>query len=94
MSPEGRRISIQDIPSEFGSDDERGLNTIDTIVIHSMYNPNRETPYAVNECKAILDEYEVSTHYLVDREGVVWRYGRCKLFLTLAREYNEVWMKL
>lgn len=61
------------LPSEYGSDDERDPDSIDTIVIHSMYNPKSETPFTAESCKAILDEYKVSAHYLIDRDGTAWQ---------------------
>ncbi len=67
------RLDIHPLESGFGSDDERDPRIIDTIIIHSMYNPNSETPYTASACKAILDEYEVSADYLVDREGKIWQ---------------------
>lgn len=69
----GNKLTIQELKSEFGSDDERDLQSIDTVVIHTMYNPESERPYDPQACKQILDQYEVSTHYLVDRAGIIWQ---------------------
>lgn len=38
-----------------------------------MYNPDSPVPYDARACKAILDEYEVSAHYLIDRNGTIWK---------------------
>jgi len=59
--------------SQFTETERRKPEEIDTIVIHSMYNPNSNTPYTAQACKEILDEYEVSTHYIIDREGQIWQ---------------------
>lgn len=73
MTVEKRPIVTHNLPSKFGSDVERDPSTIDTIVLHSMYNPNSNTPFSIEACKAVLDEYEVSAHYVIDREGVIWQ---------------------
>jgi AmpD protein len=46
---------------------------IDTIIIHSMHNPNAVNCFSPESCKEILDEFGVSAHYLIDLAGVVWR---------------------
>lgn len=82
MSPDRRKFSILELKSEFSGDDERDLRSVDTIVIHSMYNPLSKYPYNPAECKAILDHYEVSAHYLIYRTGVIWR---------LVQENKQAW---
>ncbi len=47
--------------------------TIDTIVLHSSYNPNGGNAYGVSELVNIYESYGVSAHYLIDREGTVYR---------------------
>ncbi|RME58358.1 MAG: 1,6-anhydro-N-acetylmuramyl-L-alanine amidase AmpD [Candidatus Dadabacteria bacterium] len=47
---------------------------IDTLVIHSMFNPfSEDLKYDPVANKELLDQYKVSAHYLIDREGVVWK---------------------
>lgn len=58
--------------TEFMSDIKR-TQPVDTIVIHSMFNPDSRTPYTIEACIAILNRYEVSAHYLIDREGKICR---------------------
>lgn len=48
------------------------VRTIDTIVLHSSYNPNGDT-YSVNEIVKIYESYGVSAHYLIDRAGKIYR---------------------
>lgn len=72
MSSE-RKIRVRELPSEFSADNERDLQSIDTIVIHTMYNPVSETPYDPLACKQVLDQYGVSSHYLIDRDGTIWQ---------------------
>jgi len=45
--------------------------TIDTIVLHSSYNPNGDT-YSVSEIVKIYESYGVSAHYLIDRKGTIY----------------------
>lgn len=47
--------------------------TIDTIVLHSSYNPNGGDPYSVSALIKIYESYGVSAHYLIDRSGKVYR---------------------
>jgi N-acetyl-anhydromuramyl-L-alanine amidase AmpD len=85
----GRELKVKFVESEFGSDDERDVSGVDTVVLHSMYNPNGPTPYDPRACKELLDSYEVSTHYMVDRGGNVqqhvpenrmaWHAGKSKM---------------
>lgn len=65
-------LSIHQLPSEF-FDERPDAAIIDTIVIHSMYNPSAPDPFDAISCKSCLDEYEVSAHYLIDRSGAVWQ---------------------
>jgi AmpD protein len=45
---------------------------IDTIVIHSMANLGASDPEALADCVRCLDEYGVSAHYFIARDGGVW----------------------
>lgn len=47
--------------------------TIDTIVLHSSYNPNGGDAYGVSELVKIYESYGVSAHYLIDRQGKIYR---------------------
>lgn len=61
---------------------ESRKHTIDTIVIHSMYIPDTEKELCAENCKYLLDEYEVSSHYLIDLQGKIW---------GLVDESNKAW---
>lgn len=71
--PSTNDLRIHQLPSTFHSDEKRNTKNVDTIVIHSLYNPNSTEPFSITACKAVLDQYEVSSHYLIDRSGVVWQ---------------------
>lgn len=47
--------------------------TIDTIVLHSSYNPNGGDPYDVSALVKIYESYGVSAHYLIDRGGKIYQ---------------------
>ena len=47
--------------------------TIDTIVLHSSYNPNGGDAYGVAELVQIYESYGVSAHYLIDRSGGIYQ---------------------
>ncbi len=46
--------------------------TIDTIVLHSSYNPDGDA-YSVNEIVKIYEGYKVGAHYLIDRGGKIYQ---------------------
>lgn len=78
-----KRLSIKrELQSDHFDDRPEG-SVIDTIIIHSMFNP--ESPYdkySAKSCKEILDNYQVSAHYIIDRGGIVWQ---------LVSEENRAW---
>lgn len=51
----------------------RTRRDIDTIVIHTSYNPLGGDVYGVDNLLAIFHDYGVSSHYLIDREGRVYQ---------------------
>ncbi|WP_446012046.1 N-acetylmuramoyl-L-alanine amidase [Candidatus Electrothrix sp.] len=46
---------------------------IDTIIIHSMHNPEAKDRFSAHSCKECLDKHGVSSHYLIDLNGKVWQ---------------------
>ena len=77
-----RLIIHQEFKSEYFDNRQEG-SVVDTIIIHSMFNPkNVNDQYSITSCKAIMDEYQVSSHYILDREGVVWQ---------VVNEINRAW---
>jgi N-acetyl-anhydromuramyl-L-alanine amidase AmpD len=59
----------------FWSDNVRSLDTIDTILFHSMYNPKVEgdAQYSAEACRDLLNSLGVSTHYFIDRLGAIFQ---------------------
>lgn len=47
--------------------------SIDTIVIHSCYDSIEKDPYNVDGMINIFQSYKVASHYLIDRDGIVYR---------------------
>lgn len=65
-------IQYRELPSIHFDQRPPGVE-IDTLVIHSMHDPLAADPFAPAACKAALDRYRVSAHYLIDRDGLVWK---------------------
>jgi len=47
--------------------------TIDTVIVHSSYDALGDDPYSVSGIIAEYKQYEVSAHYLIARDGIVYR---------------------
>jgi len=65
-------ITIRQLPSDQFEDRPEGT-TIDTLIIHSMYNPEAKNRFFALSCKECLDKHGVSSHYLIDLSGTVWQ---------------------
>ncbi len=65
-------LEIQDKLVDFGFKPASG-RIIDTIVIHSTYNAMGGDPYSVDGVIAEYKSYGVSPHYLIDRDGNIYR---------------------
>jgi N-acetyl-anhydromuramyl-L-alanine amidase AmpD len=52
-------------------DERAGDGVVDTIVIHSMYARDFTDCYDLYLCASLLEQVEVSAHYLIGREGEV-----------------------
>lgn len=50
--------------------------TIDTLVIHSSYNKMGGDEYSVERILKIYAQYQVSAHYLIDRQGNIYQLVR------------------
>ncbi len=57
---------------------EKKSRTIDTIVLHSSYDLLGADKYSVSGIVKEYEEYGVSAHYLIDREGVIYRLVKDK----------------
>jgi murein DD-endopeptidase MepM/ murein hydrolase activator NlpD len=53
--------------------EENHQREIDTIIIHSSYNPFGNDYYNVNKILQIYKNYGVSAHYLIDRQGNIYQ---------------------
>ena len=54
----------------FQKSDER---KIDTIIIHSTYNPSGSDKFNLNKIISIYKSYGVSPHYIIDRTGNIYQ---------------------
>ncbi|NDC38576.1 MAG: 1,6-anhydro-N-acetylmuramyl-L-alanine amidase AmpD [Proteobacteria bacterium] len=65
-------MEIREAPSQFC--DERATGSVvDTVVIHSMWTPDAAIPDSPEACIACLAQHEVSAHYIIARDGQIWR---------------------
>lgn len=67
------KLTIIQLPSINKSDNARDLKNIDTIVIHTLYNPNAGGDLSITRAKEVLDESAVSSHYVIARDGKVYQ---------------------
>lgn len=67
------KLTILSLPSVNKSDNARDLKNIDTIVIHTLYNPNAGGDLSITRAKEVLDEASVSSHYVIARDGKVYQ---------------------
>ena len=47
--------------------------TIDTIIIHSTYNDTDSDVYNIDKILNTFKNYRVLTHYMIDREGIIYQ---------------------
>lgn len=57
----------------WGHDKVLGKRDVDTIVVHSIYDALGMNPYDVDGVMYELAIYDVSSHYLISREGLIYR---------------------
>ncbi len=67
-----RRFSIENRLVSWGFTKISG-RTIDTVVIHSTYNATGGDPFSISKIIDIYKSYGVSPHYLLARDGTVYR---------------------
>ncbi|CAK8717025.1 AmpD protein [Candidatus Electrothrix aarhusensis] len=65
-------ITIRYLPTDQFEDRPEGT-VIDTLIIHSMHNPEAKDRFSALSCKECLDKHGVSSHYMVDCSGTVWQ---------------------
>lgn len=58
---------------DFGFGMSSQARTIDTVVLHSSYDKNGSNPYSVASVIDIWKSYGVAPHYLIDRQGTIYR---------------------
>ncbi|MCI5137989.1 MAG: 1,6-anhydro-N-acetylmuramyl-L-alanine amidase AmpD [Candidatus Electrothrix sp. AR1] len=65
-------ITIRHLPTDQFEERPEG-EVIDTLIIHSMHNPEEKDCFSALSCKKCLDKHGVSAHYLIDLSGTVWQ---------------------
>ncbi len=68
-----KSLEITELSTTWQSDDTRNVQSVDTIVLHSLYNPNVQDGLTIQAAQAVLEESEVSSHYIIDRDGKIYR---------------------
>ncbi len=63
---------VRELPTDRYEDRQEGA-VVDTLIIHSMHNPEAKDRFSATSCRTCLEKHGVSTHYIVDRGGTVWR---------------------
>lgn len=66
-------IRIIDKKVNFGFEVPASKRTIDTVVLHSSYDPEGKDPYSVSAVMKIWEGYGVAPHYMIDRKGSIYR---------------------
>lgn len=68
--------------------EQRNVLDIDTVVIHSSYDDkyDKENPYNFNGIIQEYKDYDVSPHYLIDRDGIIYQLLPDKYFAYHAGE--------
>jgi|SRR6185369_12827881 len=72
-APSKDSLAITDRLMSTGFAVPRSQRKIDTIVIHSSYNPLGGDPYSVSTIVKTYESYGVSAHYIIDRDGKIYR---------------------
>lgn len=72
LSDSTSKLSVTNRLVSFGFQAASGRK-IDTVVLHSTYNPLGGDPYSVSKAIDIYKSYGVSPHYIVARDGKVYR---------------------
>lgn len=71
--PNNQSISVIDKYISWGYEKPEKPRSIDTIIIHSSYNALGGDPYNLESLLKEYHQYGVSAHYVIDREGKIYR---------------------
>ena len=67
-----KSIPFIDMPADFGIEKVEGKREIDTVVVHTAYSLEGE-PYNPQNLYNVFKRYNVSPHYMIDRNGTIYR---------------------
>lgn len=71
--PSEESVRILERPMRSGFSVPEKPRAIDTIVLHSSYNARGSEPYSADGIVKEYEDYGVSAHYLIDRQGGIYR---------------------
>lgn len=74
--PATKGLVIRDRLMSSGFASGSGVRSVDTVVMHSTYNPLGGDEFGVDRIIGIYRSYGVSSHYLIARDGTVYRLVR------------------
>jgi N-acetyl-anhydromuramyl-L-alanine amidase AmpD len=74
-NPGGPTIIDRPLPLEVSSERRVPMSEVDTVMLHfaSDVVANPQDPHDVERVAAIFERYKVSAHYLIDRDGMIYR---------------------
>jgi N-acetyl-anhydromuramyl-L-alanine amidase AmpD len=72
MTPSCEKTHLRELPTDQYEERPKGT-VVDTLIIHSMYNPESKDRFSASSCKECLDINGVSAHYIIDFNGTMWR---------------------
>lgn len=88
LSPEEKNSTIEKKPIDEVEEDSSGKivdrlmttgfqkssgRKIDTVILHTSYNAIGDDPYDIGDIIKQYEQYEVSAHYLIGRDGTIYR---------------------
>ena len=72
------KLAVKDMLMQSGFAKGDAARVIDTIIVHSSYNSLGDDPYSIKGIIGIYESYGVSAHYLIGRDGDIYRLVREK----------------
>lgn len=66
-------VSIKQIKISWGYKETSRSREINTIIIHSMYNPLVADSFGIESIVSVLKKYRVAAHFVVGRDGTIYQ---------------------
>ncbi|MGE4399641.1 MAG: N-acetylmuramoyl-L-alanine amidase [Campylobacterales bacterium] len=72
VAQKANTLPVVEMPADFGIEKWEGNRSVDTVVVHTAHSVEGE-PYEPKNVYNIFKKYNVTSHYLIDRDGVIYR---------------------